>query len=124
VLSIAWLLYGLSYAGFGLASHWATAWLWLALYALHYGLAEGGQRALLAEYVPGNARGRAYGYQLAIEGLMVLPANVLFGFIYERFGGELAFLCGGGIAMLAAAFLFWLVPAPEKRSARPEASAP
>ena len=109
VLSIAWLLYGVTYAGFAFARSWHAAWLLLGLYAVHYGLAEGGQRALLAEQVPPEARGRAYGYQLAIEGAAVLPANVVFGMVYDRLGPEWAFLGGGGIAVVAAGCLALLV---------------
>lgn len=110
VLAMAWVLYGLSYVGFGLAGSWQVGWLLLGLYALHYGLAEGGQRALLAEYVPAEVRGRAYGYQLAIEGGAVLPANVVFGMIYERAGASWAFGAGGLVALLGAVLLALFVP--------------
>lgn len=66
----------------------------LGLYAIHYGLAEGGRRALLAEYTPAAVRGRAYGIQLAVEGIAVL-ANVLFGLAYDRFGATAAFSAAG-----------------------------
>jgi MFS family permease len=111
VLAIAWALYAASYAGFGLASSWAVGWALLAVYALHYGLAEGAQRALLAEYVGRASRGRGYGAQLAVEGAMVLPANVLFGVAYDRAGATIAFVAAGAIAALAAAALAWIVPA-------------
>jgi len=113
VLAIAWLLYALTYGGFGLAGSWPLAWLLLGLYALHYGLAEGGQRALLAEYVPLTSRGRAYGVQLALEGAVVLPANVLFGLAYDKLGAETAFLAAGAVALAATALLVLIVPTPE-----------
>jgi MFS family permease len=114
VLAAAWLLYGLSYVGFGLVRSWWAGWLVLGLYAAHYGLAEGGQRALLAEYVPEASRGRAFGVQLAIEGVVVLPANVVFGLLYDRLGAPAAFAAGGGVALLAAGALVAFVPAPRK----------
>lgn len=112
VLAIAWVLYAATYAGFALAPSWPVAWLLIAVYAAHYGLAEGGQRALLAEYVSPEMRGRVFGIQLAIEGLMVLPANVVFGWIYDNVGAPAAFAGGGAIAFVAALGLEWLVPSP------------
>ncbi len=111
VLMLAWLLYALTYLGFGLVGSWVGAWLMLGVYALHYGLAEGGQRALLAEFVPEGSRGRAFGIQLAIEGAMVLPANVLFGMIYERVSAKAAFSIAATVALLATIALAW-VPRP------------
>jgi MFS family permease len=102
VLVLAWTLYAVSYVMFGLAFDWRFAWATIFVYALHYGLAEGGQRALVAELVPASARGRAFGVQLALEGAMVLPANVGFGAIYDAVGGPTAFFVGAAIAGLAA----------------------
>jgi MFS family permease len=111
VLVLAWVIYALSYAGLGLVQGWALGWLVLGLYAIHYGLAEGGQRALLAECVPPEAVGRAYGVQLAIEGAMVLPANVLFGLAYARIGAPFAFATAAVVALAGAAVLSTVSPA-------------
>ncbi len=118
VLALSWVLYGVTYVGFGFAPSWAVAWMWLGLYAAHYGLAEGGQRALLAELVPASIRGRAYGYQLAIEGGAVLLANVLFGFAYERASAPVAFAGAGAIALVGAVLLVILVPSPALPAAK------
>src|SRR6202030_4006023 len=99
VVTIAWVLYAASYAAFGLVDGWIGGSVVLVVYALHYGLAEGGQRALLAERVPAEARGRAYGVQLAVEGGMVLLANVLFGFLYARLGAGVAFGAAAALAL-------------------------
>jgi MFS family permease len=105
VLVAAWVLYGLSYAALGLVSGWVLGWIVLGLYAIHYGLAEGGQRALLGEQVAPEEYGRAYGLLLAIEGVMVLPANVLFGVAYARLGAGVAFAAAGALALVGAGVL-------------------
>jgi MFS family permease len=112
VVSLAWLFYGVTYAGFAAAPTWGAAWIVLALYAAHYGLAEGGQKALLADYIRPEARGHAFGVQLAIEGAVALPANVLFGLAYDRLGAPLAFAIAGGVAVAAAGALAFAVPPP------------
>jgi MFS family permease len=105
VLIVGWGLYALSYAAFGVVERWTLGWMVLGLYAAHYGLVEGGQRALLAEVVPKEALGRAYGVQLAIEGIVVLPANVLFGLVYAHLGATKAFAAAGALALAGAAVL-------------------
>jgi MFS family permease len=117
VLALSWLLYGATYAGFGMANSWIVAWIWLGLYAVHYGLAEGGQRAIMAELVPADMRGRAYGIQLAVEGCAVLIANVAFGYAYEHSGASMAFAMAGGVAVLGALLLMLMVPIPRKTAA-------
>jgi MFS family permease len=109
VLAIAWLLYAATYLSFGMVQSWWAAWLLIVPYALHYGLAEGGQRALLTELAPAAMRGRAFGVQLAIEGIFILPANVGFGWIYDRRGPMTAFAAAAGCAALAAVLLSALV---------------
>jgi MFS family permease len=111
VLVLAWILYAISYAAFGLAPGWAIGWAVLAVYALHYGLAEGGQKALLAECVPATSFGRAYGMLLALEGLMVLPANIAFGFAYAKVGPAVAFGAAGVAALVGALVLATVRPA-------------
>ncbi|MFO0586698.1 MAG: MFS transporter [Polyangiaceae bacterium] len=110
VLAIAWALYAITYAGFGFAPSWIVAWALLVPYALHYGLAEGGQRALLTDLVPRELRGRAFGVQLAIEGVFILPANIGFGFVMDRVGAIPAFVAAGAFAMTAAILLLLIVP--------------
>lgn len=117
VLACAWLLYAATYVAFGLVGSPWLAWLLIAPYALHYGLAEGGQRALLTDLVPRAARGRAFGVQLAIEGVFILPANVGFGHLTDRHGARTAFTAAAACAALAAVLLLAIVP-----NARPHES--
>lgn len=112
VLALAWLLYAATYVGFGLAGSPWVAWALLAPYALHYGLAEGGQRALLTDLVPASLRGRAFGVQLAIEGVFILPANVGFGWLVDHHGALTAFSAAAACSALAAVLLVTIVPRP------------
>ena len=50
----------------------------------------------------------------AIEGIMVLPANVVFGWGYDHVGGPAAFAGGGAIALVAAIGLRCFVPSPRE----------
>jgi MFS family permease len=118
MLVLAWVLYAVTYAAFGLVHSWPLAWGVLAIYSFHYGFAEGGQRALLAELVPTAVRGRAFGIQQAIEGLAVLPANVIFGLVYARVSATAAFVGSGAIALCAVVALLTVATPPRRVAER------
>ncbi len=71
-----WLLYGGVYFGFSWANQAPTVWLLFAVYGLFYGLTGGGERALVAELVPGHLRGTAYGLYNFCVGMSTLPASL------------------------------------------------
>lgn len=105
MLVLGWLLYALVYAGFGFAS---AAWqigVLFGLYALYFGLTEGAERALVAELVPPEQRGQAFGAFHFVIGVGMLPASVLFGLVWQILGAPAAFLMGAALALLAAALL-------------------
>ena len=105
-IAAGWLVYAAAYAGFAFVSGPAAVWALFALYALFFGLTEGSERAFVADLVPEPLRGRAYGYFHAAIGVAALPASVLFGIIWKRFGAPAAFLTGAGIALAATGALW------------------
>jgi MFS family permease len=104
-LALGWLVYALVYAGFARVSSVAGVIALFALYAVHYAIGAGAQKALVADLVPALARGRGYSVYHACVGVMLLPASVLFGQVYQRGGASLAFGLGAALALLATALL-------------------
>jgi len=101
-LIAGWLLYAAVYLGFARASTAWQAWALFAAYGVFFGLTEGSERALVADLVPPDRRGTAFGwYNLAI-GLGALPASLMFGFVWDRAGAPTAFLIGASLALAAA----------------------
>jgi MFS family permease len=98
-----WLLFAAVYFAFGRASVGWQVWALFAVYGLFFGLTEGTEKALVADLVPAERRGTAFGwYNLAI-GLGALPASLLFGTIWDRVGPAAAFGTGAALALAAAA---------------------
>jgi MFS family permease len=88
-----WLLYSAVYFAFGRAAATWQAWALLT---------EGVEKALVADLVPADRRGVAFGwYNLAI-GLAALPASLLFGALWDRWGSAAAFDAGALLALAAA----------------------
>jgi MFS family permease len=114
LITLGWLVYAAAYAGFAFVARPLAAWGLVALYALFYGLTEGAERAFVADLVPENLRGRAYGIFHAAIGIAALPASVVFGLLWNRFSPRVAFLTGAVVALLAAGAL-WMVAAMNRR---------
>lgn len=103
-LTIAWVLYAVFYALAAFATRPLVFAAVVVAYGAYYGLAEGTERAILAERAPPEVRGRAFAAMHALTGLAVLPANLVFGVLY-RIDARLAFGSSAGCALLAAALL-------------------
>jgi MFS family permease len=102
---VGWVVYILVYAIMPLASGLWIVCLLIILYGGYYGLTEGAERALVADFVPGAQRGKAYGLYHGAIGLAALPASLLFGVFWAEIGPETAFLIGAAIAGAATLLL-------------------
>jgi MFS family permease len=105
VIVIGWGVYALVYIGFATASSAAGFVSWFLLYGVYFALAEGAEKALVADLTPPGRHGTAFGYYNAALGVGALTASVVFGFLYERFGPASAFTTGAALAAVAAVLL-------------------
>ncbi len=110
-LALAWVIYAAAYAAFPLTRSVPVTWALLVGYGTYYGLAEGGEKAIVADLAPPEQRGRAFGALHAVTGIAVLPANFLFGILYGQHPG-LAFGVSSALALTAAVGLFATRPTP------------
>lgn len=101
LLILGWIVYALIYAGMAwISSAWAGITLFL-LYSLYYALSEPPEKAIVVKLAPAHLRGQAFGWFHFVTGIMLLPASVLFGYIYEAYGAWYAFNLGTILAILA-----------------------
>jgi MFS family permease len=77
-------------------------------------LSEGTELALVADVVPSDRRGAAYGWYYLAIGVGALPASLMFGVLWDRFGSPVAFSVGAGLA-LAAALALLALPSTSNR---------
>lgn len=99
-------LYALVYLGFAFLQLPWQSWALFALYGLHLGLTKGSLLALVADQVPSQLRGTAFGFVNLAAGVALLPAGLLAGLLWERLGAQATFMAGSGFAVAAAAVLF------------------
>jgi len=107
VMLAGWSLYAVVYAILPLAHTYEVTWAIMLGYGFYYGLTEGAERALLTELAPKEQRGRAFGALHAITGAAVLPANAVFGFVFDRHP-DVAFALGATFAALGALALLFV----------------
>ena len=115
ILIAGWLVYGLIYLGFALSDTGAQIWLFYGVYGLYYALAEGASRAYVADLVPQEQRGTAYGLFHAGVGLAALPASLIAGILWQGLGGwaglgpAAPFYFGAILSLLAVVlFVIWV----------------
>ena len=100
-----WILYAAVYAGFAFVNNKASVWILFLIYGIYFGLAEGAEKALVADLVRPEQRGTAYGlYNLAF-GITVLPASILMGTIWDWRGPATAFVISAALGAAAALLL-------------------
>ena len=110
-----WTIYAALYLAFGLmpAKTWLL-WPMFAAYGVFLAATEGAEKALVADMVPRTQAGTAFGWYNLVVGLALLPASMLFGWLWSEASPLAAFAFGSGCALAAALLLrFWVGPSPD-----------
>jgi len=101
VIAMGWGVYALIYLGFALAGETWQVWLLFVGYGVYYGVVEGVVRAFVADLVPAEKRGTAYGLYHGVVGLTLLPASLIAGWLWQAYSPQAPFFFGAGLAALA-----------------------
>ncbi|HTI94924.1 MAG TPA: MFS transporter [Rudaea sp.] len=108
-----WAVYAAFYLVLGMQrdNTWAL-WPMFAGYGVFLAATEGAEKALVADLVPRESIGTAYGWYNLVVGLFLLPASIAFGWLWQLETPMVAFGFGAGCALIAALLLkFWVGPA-------------
>jgi MFS family permease len=113
-----WLLYAAVYAGFAYVSTAGGAWSLFLIYGVYFGLAEGAEKALVADLVRAEKRGTAFGlYNLALS-VTYHPASLLMGALWYWRGAHFAFLFSAALGATAALLLLLTIRTKTTQEAR------
>jgi MFS family permease len=111
LIIVGWVIYGLFYLLLGLNGHhlWLI-WPLFAFYGVFMAATEGAEKALVADIAPKEMLGTAYGWFNLTTGIMLLPASMIFGWLWQTISPEVAFGFSASCAILAAIMLkTWVV---------------
>jgi MFS family permease len=102
LLVAGWTSYAVIYAIFPFAHTLTMFFVLFIVYAIPFTLAEGAERAWIADLVPAEVRGKSFGMYYLANGICVLAGTALFGLIYQQISARAAFNTGAALALIAA----------------------
>jgi len=120
LLVAGWTSYAIIYAAFPYARTLTAFFVLFIVYAIPFTLAEGAERAWIADLVPADARGKSFGIYYLANGMCVLAGTAIFGLIYEKVSPRAAFFTGAALAIAAVI----AVLATRRSNDRPSPGAP
>jgi MFS family permease len=109
LLVVGWLVYAAVYIGFALANTSWIVWILFAAYGIYYGVIEGVSRAFVADLVPVEKRGIAYGWYNGVLSIALLPASLIAGWLWSAVSPASTFFFGAGLAFIAAVGIWVMV---------------
>lgn len=112
LLTFGWLLYALLYLGFSAVKSVGVIIPLFLAYGLYYGLTEGAAKALVADLVPNEWRGTAFGIYNVSVGLTLIPSSLIAGILWQTFSPSSAFLFGAIMSLIAVISLQLILPKP------------
>lgn len=86
----------------------SSIWMIVALYGLYSALTEGVGKAIVTNLVDEKLLGTAFGIYSACTGIALLPASIIFGILWVRFGPETPFLWSALLGILSLAIFLFL----------------
>lgn len=81
--------------------HDSTVIIGVALWGIHMGVTQGLLARMVADSVPADLRGTAYGFFNLMSGIAMLFASGIAGFLWDQFGAALTFYAGASFSMIA-----------------------
>ena len=113
---VAWCAFAFFYVAMGMPGiSIYTVFLLFGLYGLFKAATEGVEKALVADLAPQGLAGTAFGWFNLISGLMLFPASLIFGWLYESVSPTYAFLFSGLCATVAVTMMaLWVYKTPIK----------
>lgn len=95
------------YAGVAFSSNPLHMWILFPLYGVYKGMGDGTQKAYLALISPKEHKATAFGVYHTVSGLMLLPASIIAGYLWDNIGPEATFLYGSAMSIIAASIFFF-----------------
>ncbi|MBI5408484.1 MAG: MFS transporter [Nitrospirae bacterium] len=105
IILAGFLLFGIVYAGFGASYENWHIWGLFMLYGIFMGLTEGIHKAYLGAIIPEGRKATGYGIYSSFVGLAALPASIIGGYLWDKFGPHATFYFGS-ITAFSSALLF------------------
>ncbi|UCG29831.1 MAG: MFS transporter [candidate division WOR-3 bacterium] len=98
---LGFVIFSICYTAFSFNHSSLIIWFIFIIYGLYYGFTEGNLRAYVADLTTSEIRATAFGIYHTVVGITLLPANLLMGFLWQKFGFQTALLLGASLSMVS-----------------------
>jgi len=109
--AIGYCVFAVVYVTFGAAPSTTAIWSMMALYGLYYALTAPVLKAMVVDFAPKEARGRAIGLFYLVSSITALLASLITGGLWKEFGPQVPFYLSAGLAATSAVGLLLVRPA-------------
>ena len=119
LLVTGYLIYAISYAGFGFAKEAWLVWPLFAFYGLFPALTDGVAKAMAVDTAGSAGKATAIGIYSMVVGLTQIGASYLGGLVWDLYGSSMTFYLGAFMASVAAGLLIVLFPRQRMKTGSP-----
>lgn len=109
MLAFGWIYFAITYMMIGFFDNTVLVLCSFLLYGIHFGIIEPAERLVVAQMAKHSERGTLFGYFHMISGLGLLPASLMFGWIWDKYGSQVSFLFSSLLAFVAGFILFLFI---------------
>ena len=109
--ALGYAVFALVYFVFGAAPSSKAIWWMMALYGLYYALTAPVLKAMVVDFAPKEARGKAIGLFYLVSSITALLASLITGGLWKGFGAQVPFYLSAGLAVVSALILLFIRPA-------------
>lgn len=100
-----YLVFALTQLGFASAASTFTMWLLFPMYGIFSAMTDGIQKIVAVKITDPELKGTMLGLMHTTIGICQLPASILAGVLWEKFGVKVPFFFGSSLALCAALIL-------------------
>jgi MFS family permease len=109
--ALGYAIFAAVYLVFGAAPSRNAIWAMMAFYGLYYALTAPVLKAMVVDFAPKEARGKAIGLFYLVSSITALLASLITGGLWKEFGAQVPFYLSAGLAALSAVLLLFIRPA-------------
>lgn len=106
------ILFVMVYSGMTVTGSWYWYGALFFIYALYAAATEGVSKAWISNITDRSETATAIGTYTAFQSICTMLASSLTGWLWFRFGAEVAFGITAGIALLVVVYFIWTIPRP------------
>lgn len=106
IIIIGYLIFAITHVGFALIASPLTVWFLFPLFGIFSAMTESIQKIVAVQTSDPLIKATSLGLMHTTIGVCQLPASVLAGVLWEKFGPRMPFFFGSATAIIAALILF------------------